>query len=117
MPLDPEFEILQRLRGRLAEPGQNVEGQLCVKNGFRLALEGEQIDSLLLQLVETRLAPLAGGLKNMRDRALDRVKRVQAVQNQGEGNGTRVGDYVNSVGRKTAAGRFHHGSAQSRARA
>src|SRR5712664_3747403 len=82
--LDPQFDILQQLGRVFAVPRQDVEGQLRVEYRLRLAFEGEQIDRLLLQLVETRLAALARWLEDVSYGLLDRMRRMQTIQDQGE---------------------------------
>ena len=78
-----------------------------------MALEGKQVHRLLLQLVEPRLAALAGRLEDMRDRSSDRVGAVHAVQNQRQRNCRRTGDHVHRAVRDTVVRRLDHRGAQT----
>src|SRR5438874_1959976 len=101
MALDPQLQILQPLGRFFTETGEHVEGELRIEYLLRLSFEGEQVDSLLLQLVETRLAALAGGFEHVRYRALNGMQWMQAIQDQRQGDRGRAGDHVHRIGRNT----------------
>src|SRR5258708_37492884 len=108
MALDPQLQILQTLGRLFAESGEHVEGELRVEYVLGLSLEGKQADGLLLQLVETRLAALAGGFEHVRYRALNGVQRMQAIQDQGQGDCRRAPYHVHRVRGDAATGWVPH---------
>src|SRR5215467_12943376 len=103
MALEAELEILERARRLFAISREHVEAQLRVVDFFRLALEREQTDGLLLQFVDAGLAALAGGLEHVRDDAADGESAVQRIQDQRQSDRRRMSDHMYRTGGRAVA--------------
>ena len=89
--------------------------ELRIENGLGQALEREQADGLLLQLFDAPGAVLAGRREDLDHGAADGIGAVQAAQEQGHGDGRRVGDHVNGgFARVSRPRRLHRWGAQAR---
>ena len=98
MPLDAQFDILERSGSLLTKPGEHVESQLGVEDFLGLSFERQQTDGLLLKFLDAGGTALAGRLENVGHGTPNPVGGMQAAENQSDRNGGGVRNDVDGIG-------------------
>ena len=114
MPLDAQFRGFERKRRILAILRQHVKAELRVEDFLRHVLERQQADGLLLQLLHSGRAALAGRFENLDHGPPHRKAGMQARQHHGDGDGCRMRDRVYGIFRRAESGWLHEGRANER---
>lgn len=109
MPLDAEFGLFERDRRFGSIFGEHGEARLRIEDRLRQGFEREQTHGLLLQLLDGRLAVLAGGREDLDHGTADGVVRVQSTDEERKRNCGRMRDDVYGRGiRVERFRRFQH---------
>src|SRR5215831_2314750 len=94
MALQTLFDYFQRLLGFLAEARQDVESRLRVEDILLQLLQIKNGDGLLLQFVNSALAPLACGLEDMNHAAPNGPRLRQARKQRRYCNRRRIRNHL-----------------------